>query len=133
MALFKRNTSSDDTYFSAATDETSLGNILVGMEAITREQLKEAIEVQRARVPEIGGILVELGHITQEQLEEALLKQRIMRGKAKPREVTDFERHKRKKASEAFLSSVRQTVDVASDLKRSLNGNGHAHPEPSKP
>ena len=120
MGLFKRQRATDEDFERAGADETSLGNILVELGFISKEQLQEAIAVQRTRVPEIGGILVELGFITQEQLEEALLKQRILRGKAKPREVTDFERAKRKRASASFMESAQQTRDVATNLKNAL-------------
>ena len=117
MRLFHgKRASSDEDFARASSDETSLGNILVALGHITRAQLDEAVGVQRSRVPEIGGILVELGFITQEQLDEALLRQRILRGKAKPREVTEFERAKRIRASQSFMESAKQTREVATNL-----------------
>lgn len=64
---------------SAADDPASLGNILIQLGLITREQLDLALQKQAQAAP-LGEILVGMGSITQSQLEWALVQQSLARG-----------------------------------------------------
>lgn len=119
MVIFSQQVPPGD-YVRAAEDETSIGNILIELGHVTQGQLSEAVEVQRSRVPELGGVLIELGFINPEQLDEALLRQRILRGKASKKEITEYERRKRKRASALFIESANQTREVAANLKLAI-------------
>lgn len=62
-------------------DRTSLGNVLLSMNAITKEDLFRAISSQTSYSGgRLGNVLIELGIITNEVLERAMEAQRIMRG-----------------------------------------------------
>ena len=52
-----------------------LGRVLEKMGAVDREQLRDALEIQRERRGPIGRILIELGHITEDVLRSALAAQ----------------------------------------------------------
>jgi hypothetical protein len=64
-------------------DPTSLGNIAVEAEFVTKEDLDEALAAQEAQL-KIGQILVERGKITESQLKNLIFEQKVRRG-----EVTD--------------------------------------------
>jgi hypothetical protein len=64
----------------ASADQTSLGNILIRRGFVTPEQVKAAIERQLMAAPPLGEILIEMGAIDRDQLEEALYEQRRSRG-----------------------------------------------------
>ena len=49
-----------------------LGRVLTKMGKVTREQVHEALEVQKTRKAPIGQLLTELGYITQRDVQEAL-------------------------------------------------------------
>jgi len=73
MPLFKRvNSQSPDD------DPTSIGNLLIEMKLITREQLRDALD--RIETDLLGESLVKLELITETQLELALARQRMLRG-----------------------------------------------------
>ena len=52
-----------------------IGRVLIKMGQVTREQLSEALEIQRDRRGPLGQILVELGHLTEDVLTVALAAQ----------------------------------------------------------
>lgn len=58
-----------------------IGNVLLRLGWVTKEQLDKAVEVQRAheRKTRLGEILVTMGAITRDQLSEALSTQKQMR------------------------------------------------------
>jgi len=55
-----------------------LGRILIKMGKLTRDQVHEALEIQKQRRGPLGRILVELGYITEDELNEALASQKGM-------------------------------------------------------
>lgn len=55
-----------------------LGRVLMKMGKLTREQVDEALEIQKKRRGPLGRILVELGYITEDELNEALAAQKGM-------------------------------------------------------
>ena len=73
MPLFKTRVNSHP-----ASDPTSIGNLLVEMKLITREQLSEVLD--RIETDLFGEACVRLGLITETQLELALARQAMIRG-----------------------------------------------------
>ncbi len=57
---------------SAKRLEDRLGNVLVKQGKLTREQLDEALQTQRATLQRLGHVVVSQNHITQTDLREAL-------------------------------------------------------------
>ncbi len=55
-----------------------LGRILIKMGILTRDQVHEALEIQKQRRGPLGRILVELGYISEDELNEALAAQKGM-------------------------------------------------------
>jgi type IV pilus assembly protein PilB len=55
-----------------------LGRVLIKMGKLTRDQVHEALEIQKQRRGPLGRILVELGHISEDELNEALAAQKGM-------------------------------------------------------
>jgi len=55
-----------------------LGRVLIKMGKLTRDQVHEALEVQKQRRGPLGRVLVELGHISEDELNEALAAQKGM-------------------------------------------------------
>lgn len=70
----------------AAADPTSLGCILVKRGYATPEQITAAIGRQLMAAPPLGEILIEMEVITREQLEDALYEQRRTRGETTNRD-----------------------------------------------
>lgn len=95
FALFNVGTEQDEElnkYSKAEDDQTSLGNILLEKGFVTEKVLGEAIKIQKSQSL-LGRILVGMGPdrggITEGQLREALLEQKILRKKARAREVIE--------------------------------------------
>jgi type IV pilus assembly protein PilB len=55
-----------------------LGRVLIKMGKLTRDQVHEALEIQKQRRGPLGRILVEMGHINDDELNEALAAQKGM-------------------------------------------------------
>ncbi len=55
-----------------------LGRVFIKMGKLTREQVNEALEIQKQRRGPLGKILVELGYISEDELNEALAAQKGM-------------------------------------------------------
>ncbi len=55
-----------------------LGRVLIKMGKLTRDQIHEAMEIQKQRRGPLGRILVELGYISEDELNEALAAQKGM-------------------------------------------------------
>jgi len=55
-----------------------LGRVLIKMGKLTRDQVHEALEIQKQRRGPLGRILVELGYINEDELNEALAAQKGM-------------------------------------------------------
>jgi len=55
-----------------------LGRVLIKMGKLTRDQVHEALEIQKQRRGPLGRILVELGYVTEDELNEALAAQKGM-------------------------------------------------------
>lgn len=96
-------------------DETSLGSILVELEIITEDQLKQALERQERSTIEqmLGMILVHDGVCTKEEIELALSAQKSMRHGNKSLQkavaVLDLAIH-RKKSNGARDRAVRKAA-----------------------
>lgn len=96
----KKDKRDEDRCVKAQEDETSLGNILLGLGYISEEALEVAIKIQKSQTM-LGRILVKMGPkkggITEEQLEEALLEQKVRRKKARVQDVirSNSKRHRR--------------------------------------
>lgn len=105
----------------ADAEDTSLGNVLLDLGHISRDDLKQALEIQKSKAPRIGEILIELELATEDQVYEAVLKQKMLRGKASDREITDFHRHLRKKAFKAANVSVDNQNAAHNDLLKLLS------------
>jgi hypothetical protein len=111
----------EDKYVKAQEDETSLGNILLGLGYVSEKALEVAIKIQKSQMM-LGRILVnmgpEQGGITEEQLEEALLEQKVLRKKARAREVikSNAKRHRRLVGEvRNQLSSLDKKYSIASE------------------
>jgi len=99
-----------DKYDKARKDETSLGNVLLGLGYISEETLEVAIKIQKSQSM-LGRILISMDEITEQQLKDALLEQKILRKKARAQEV--------------IKSNVRQHRRLVSEVQErlsSLNG-----------
>ena len=91
-----------------ALNDDSLGNILLELGYITREQLEAAIRIQKSQI-RLGVILVEeLGAITTEQLEEALLEQEIRKKKNNLRALKKLYSRKQNR----LVSEVKNSMTV---------------------
>jgi type IV pilus assembly protein PilB len=55
-----------------------LGRVLIKMGKLTREQVHEALEIQKTRRGPLGRILVELGYVSEDELNQALAAQKGM-------------------------------------------------------
>lgn len=91
-------------------DRTSLGDILIDAGWITREQLHEALEVQKSQ-QQLGRILVTLGYLTEDQLSEALLEQRIRREQTTVREVLQFQKCQKGRLLSRLNTAVAQLLN----------------------
>ena len=74
-------------------DEASIGNLAMELGYITPTVLVEALRVQKKRIL-LGEILVKMEAITREQLEELLFEQRLRRDQASKIEIITHERKK---------------------------------------
>lgn len=61
----------------------------------------------------LGQVLIDMGYINKEQLDEALMKQKIHRGRASPREDLDHHRGQKKKLLMQLPSVTADTKRVA--------------------
>ncbi len=104
----------------------SIGQIAVERQYITREDLAEALCVQRQRM-KLGQILVDLGKLTEEQLGDLLLEQRIRRGEKIS--AAEMHRHERRKlhrrigaVGDVFKSMGAEARGLANSVTESMNG-----------
>ena len=88
-------------------DETNIGNILLKMGAIDREQLSDAVEAQERSSLDVmlGNLLVASGICTKEQIDMALAAQSGLRSGDKP-------------------SAAMAIADIATYRKKRTNGKG---------
>ena len=90
----------------AATDPTSLGNILVDAKVLAIEDLQKAIRFQQENQDiMLGEALVRLGMLSREILDALLLQQDVMRGK-----------HSRKSIGELVEMAKKQTEAATEEL-----------------
>src|SRR5579863_6854307 len=62
-------------------EQTNIGNVLIQMGLITRDQLEAAVAIKQSGTTDfLGEILVSTGAVTRSQLERALFRQKKSRG-----------------------------------------------------
>jgi hypothetical protein len=75
-------------------DPTSIGNLAIERGYITSQDLLEAVMVQQKRLP-LGEILVEMGKLTKDQLRDLIFEQQVRRGEITDKnQIIEFERQK---------------------------------------
>lgn len=103
------------------TDEARLGDVLLRMGTITRTQLSDAVEKQRAGDPRpLGALLMELGYAEARDIQLALLRQQALRGQLSHDDglrLLDEAQEETKKAS----SSLSELAQAAEELGRKSN------------
>lgn len=102
-----------------AEDSTSIGQVLLDMKLVTKEALDEAV-ARKINGHPLGLILVEMGAISTRQLDEALLKQKVLRGSAKPAEVAQFMLDTERQAADGMKTSLDNMITMSSHLVAGL-------------
>lgn len=104
-------------------EEANIGNVLVELGLVTREQLVEGVKVKvesgGPREQKLGEVLISLGYITHPQLERALKVQAALRG---PPAVAAKVAEAIKKSREVFedLDSVNSLREAAERLSKRI-------------
>ena len=70
----------------AGDDQSNIGRLLVRKGYVTDDQIRDAMARQLVAAPPLGEILIEMGAITREQLDEVLFEQRRARGETTDQE-----------------------------------------------
>ena len=107
-----------DEVNSILRDDNSIEGILMNMDFITEDQLRQAVAIQCQQSP-LGEILVDMGAITQYQLDEAHMLQKISRGEASDAEAAGLYRLQRKRLVQQIVTTLRETSDAAEALSAS--------------
>ena len=99
-------------------DPNSIGNLAVEKGFITQEDLTRAVTIQKERLP-LGEILIDMGKLSRDQLEELLFEQDVRKGNVKDRKkILQFEKKKRhlriQKMKDGF-ADVRQDIQKLGD------------------
>lgn len=96
----------------AERDGTALGNVLVDLGYVTRQQMHAAV-AEHAAVAQhakslalLGNSMVALGLIDQDQLDHALLRQQVLRGQTSPSSLQRYGSERRQR----LLNDVKQTL-----------------------
>lgn len=104
----------------AAEDPYALGNLAVELGYISPSTLEEALKIQKER---LGDILVEMKALSREQLVELLFEQKIRRGGVPHGEVIAFESRKRRSRVRELGSVFESAADHTSRFVAELNGS----------
>ena len=104
----------------AATDQTSLGNILIRRGLVTSEQIARAIQRQLMAMPPLGEILIEMGAIDREQLEEALYEQRKTRGETTHREDVHYQLERQARSMQQVSEGLNEIAGISNAIAAKL-------------
>ena len=106
----------------AERDQSSLGNILVALGYCSRNVVHDMLAKQAKTTPLLGELLVGDNVITNDQLEHALLRQRVLRGEEDPLALKRFGSERRREAIGEVASRIRHVADSANLLAQKAKG-----------
>jgi len=124
MFGIRKKNGKKDRFVIAEQDDSSLGNILVEMGFVTKDQLDEAVRIQKQKAPKIGEILVEMKILTEQQLEEAILYQRVKRGEASFVEETKFHGKRKRRLIKEMTSELKQATEISKIVTAKITNGG---------
>ncbi len=101
---------------SPVRDRTSLGNILVELGHTTDTMIARAL----MRKERLGDALVAIEAVTPEQLEEALLYQRVYRGEVSGLEACRAHKNKRRRLMADVIDGLRDMARLTNDMAQRL-------------
>jgi len=106
----------------ARRDAASLGNILIRKSYTTQERIDAAVRRQLEAAPPMGEILVEMGAITREQLEDALVEQKILRKEVSDETACEYRMAQNARQVEAIKEGFLQVTELSGAVAAKLNG-----------
>jgi hypothetical protein len=114
--MFKKN-GNNKSEEKAKCDPTSIGNMLISSELVTREQLETALKFQMENQDQmIGEILIAMGILSREAFDAILSKQHVLRNNFNKKYVAQYIQAATKRIS----ATAKATEDLNSETNKLL-------------